>query len=119
MSQRTDAALLGFIDGASGVVPQTDDAEYRRFYAYGKLARRKDDIDRAFAEEAARVERHPLEPSIDYPPRPRPAPSIPRPAPVTGGEFALAVVCLIGVFGFGMALAAGLVSIAERLAVAP
>ena len=109
MSQRTDAALIGFIDGASGVVPQTDDAEYRRFYVYGRLAREQDERDRAVA----------FEPSIDYPTRPRPAPSIPRPAPATATDVVLAVVCLIGVFGFGMALAAGLVSIAERLAVAP
>ena len=109
MSQRTDAALLGFVDGASGTEPQTDDAEYRRFYIFGRLAREQDERDRAGA----------FEPSIDYPTRPRPAPSIPRPAPATGGEFALAVVCLIGVFGVGMAFAAGLVALAERMAVAP
>ena len=104
-----DAHWQGYLDGAAGVAPVSDHAEYRRFYVYGRLAREQDERDRAGA----------FEPSIDYPTRPRPAPSIPRPAPATATDVVLAAVCLIGVFGFGMALAAGLVSIAERLAVAP
>jgi len=67
-----------------------------------------------------------LEPSIDYP---YPVgedtapfvpvaarPEIPRPAPVTSTDVALAVVCLIGAAAFGMAFAAALVALAERMA---